>query len=103
MKCLFVGGYADGQWIDVPTEISIMGDQPRHNFEVDERPPLSSFDPSKPVETTALRRTLYIRTLWTCGPERRFIFARKDLEPHEVFDSLLRNYRSAPTVGGEQT
>jgi len=101
VNCLFVGGYADGQWIDVPTEDSVMGRQPRHDFMVDVHPPLSSFDPNKPVvEAATLRRAHYIRTIWTCGPERRFIFARKDMEPHAVFDCLLNNYRGAPTVSG---
>lgn len=82
MKCLFIGGCADGQWIDVPDEYE--------HYRVDELRFKSKFDswPTGPIKIEDYRRSR-----WMTPDEPRYIFVLIGIEKNQVLDLLLKGYK----------
>lgn len=84
MKHLFIGGFADGQWIDVPDEYDY--------YKVDayrfaDKKDFGYWD-NKPIEYH-----VYQRRRWMTPLQPRYIFVLTTIEQHEVLDILLKGYK----------
>ena len=80
MKCLFIGGCADGQWIDVPEYlpdwmVRVQGEWDWKSNNI-------------PIETHC-----YEARKWMSPDEPRYIYVKKDIPKNKVLDILLEGYR----------
>lgn len=84
MKHLFIGGFADGQWIEVPEEYEF--------YKVD----AYRFADKKDYDfwrNKAIEIHNYRRQKWCSGPIVRHIFIQTSLEPNDILDILLKGYK----------
>lgn len=89
-RCLFIGGYADGEWREVDTEWPAL--------EIQEEPALPFIDITKIGkfdDTYELKRHLYKRMSWRSDHRKRFIYFHSELNEGDILDMLLRGYKRA--------
>lgn len=88
IKCLFIGGCADGQWHKVNTDYP--------TWVIPERSILSSVEITVNVkidQVETLKHNIYKKMSWRSNSVERFIYIYENIDTKDVLDMLLNGYR----------